>query len=501
MERPKILFALSDNVERVKLETVLRPLDIEAIIVKDGAGVIERAIKELPAVIVTDMDLKLIAAEKVLSILRHNTQSASIPFFFISDSALDISGFKPGIDTFLLRPLNAEEVLSRFTRSIESRSGRRTGEREIIGKLNQMGLPDILQFLNMNSRDGELRVTRGGRRGIVYIQNGEILNAVLEESEKEKALYRMLSWSDGEFEFVPCMVLVARKIRASSSTLLMEGMRQIDEYNRSINSLPDPKENLKVQKRESLPDGLHPAAYELLRHLKHYKRVSELINRSTYPDFEVYSAITALINRGFVEIDHESVQTNNGIFSIEESLHISERLSTRTASDAYPDTVKVFILSTSKKLVESFLELCILMSDFKVRSETLSSTSPDDGFGEVATLELTTGMEVLLFSVPVVHSMGPLLRAFSCDITGILLMTDTTESERLEELLLERDCLVEDKDVPVLHLCAARDRAQGLKEFKQSLSLDSDDTIMDFDTDSPELIVNIFRKLFAGLLA
>jgi DNA-binding response OmpR family regulator len=227
MEHPKVLFALSDNVERSKLETVLRPLDIEPIVVKDGAGLIERAVKEHPAVIVTDIGLKVIGAEKVLSILRHNAQSSSIPFFFISDRAIDIADFKPGTDTFLLRPLNAEEVLARFTRTLESGAGRRTGSREIIGKLNQMGLPDILQFLNINKRDGELRVARGALRGTIYLKKGEVLNAVLEGVDKEKALYRMLGWPDGEFEFIPCTVAMTRKILASSSNLLMEGMRQI----------------------------------------------------------------------------------------------------------------------------------------------------------------------------------------------------------------------------------------------------------------------------------
>ena len=500
MERPKILFALSDNVERVKLETVLRPLDIISIQAKDGAKVIERAIKELPAVIVTDMGLGLIGAEKVLSILRHNTHSSSIPFFFISDSALDIPGFKPGTDTFLLRPLNPEEVLSRFIRSIDNRSSRRTGESDIVGKLNQMSLTDILQFLNMNSREGELRVSRGPHRGIIFIQNGEVLNAVLEESEKEKALYRMLSWSYGEFEFTPCTVLTPRKIRASASTLLMEGLRQIDEYNRSISTLPDPEECLVLIKRKTVPDGLHPAAYELLRHLNYHAKVEELINRSTYPDFEVYSAITALINKGLVKIDHTGTQTNTGIFTIEESLHISEKLSARTAREEFPDTAKIFILSTSTKLVDKLLELCVLIPDFKVSANALASCSQGEGLGEVASLELTTGMEVLLFSVPVVHGMGPLLRAFSSNITGILLLTDTTGGERLEELVQERDRLVEAHNIPVLHLCAPLDIAQGLEEFQHSLSLDSDETLLSMNTTSPELVIDIFRRLFAGLL-
>ncbi|MBE9528923.1 MAG: DUF4388 domain-containing protein [Proteobacteria bacterium] len=501
MERPKILFALSDNVERSKLETVLRPLDIEPLVVNDGAGVIESAVKEAPAIIVTDMGLKVIALEKVLSILRNNAQSASIPFFFISDRAIDIPNFKPGTDTFLLRPLNAEEVLSRFTRTLESRAGRRTGAREIIGKLNQMGLPDILQFLNINRRDGELRVARGALSGTVFLKDGEVLNAVLEGVEKEKALYRMLSWPDGEFEFVPCTVTITRKILSSSSNLLMEGMRQIDEYNRSINSLPSPEECLNQVSKETVPEGLHPAAYEILRNLSLHKLVRELVERSTYPDFEVYSAITTLITKGLVKVDKKALGSGESIFSIEESLMISDRLASRTASYAYPDTAKVFILSTSPELVEKLLDGCGRVPDFKILSKSFFSDEATGGcFGEVASLKLTTGMEVLLFSVPVVHSMGPLLRAFSSNIIGILLITDTIDSETVEKLVQERDALSGATGVPTVHLCSPGDSPVGPGGFEKSLALGPNDTLWQFDTISSELVSNIFRQLMTELL-
>jgi hypothetical protein len=229
--------------------------------------------------------------------------------------------------------------------------------------------------------------------------------------------------------------------------------------------------------------------------------VSELVERSTYPDFEVYSAITALITKGLVKIDKKGKSAGASIFSIEESLGISEKLCSRTASYAYPDTAKIFILSTSAGLLEAFLDGCAMVPDFKIRPRSFFSDDSSGGhFGEVASLRLTTGMEILLFSVPVVHSMGPLLRAFSSNIIGILLMTDTIDSEAVGELVKERDTLIEATGVPVVHLCASGDSAIGPGGYEKSLALGPEDLLWEFDTASGELISNIFRQLMDALL-
>lgn len=67
----------------------------------------------------------------------------------------------------------------------------------------------------------------------MYIKDGEILNASIGDVEKGKALFRLLVWKDGRFEFLPKSIDMLPKIQGSFDNLLMEDMRQYDELERN----------------------------------------------------------------------------------------------------------------------------------------------------------------------------------------------------------------------------------------------------------------------------
>ena len=46
----------------------------------------------------------------------------------------------------------------------------------------------------------------------------------------EKALFRLLTWKSGSFKFLPSKVNVPHKINRSADNLIMEGLRQFDEW-------------------------------------------------------------------------------------------------------------------------------------------------------------------------------------------------------------------------------------------------------------------------------
>ena len=54
----------------------------------------------------------------------------------------------------------------------------------------------------------------------------------------EEAVYRLLTWTDGEFEVVFRNVRRKDVIKISSQALLMEGMRRLDEWGRLLEQLP-----------------------------------------------------------------------------------------------------------------------------------------------------------------------------------------------------------------------------------------------------------------------
>jgi CheY-like chemotaxis protein len=469
-----------------------------------------------------DLDLPVMDGPRVFGILRKNPGTSSIPFIFISDVVADLLGLKAGMATFLKRPFNPDEVYGRIRQVLLLSVGARSGEKEIEGKLSQMSLLDILQFLHLNKKEGELRVTAGQLTGLVYIKGGEVQNAVLDGVEKEKALFRLLGCVDGEFEFKPCSVQVNVRIRSSTSKLLMEGMRQHDELRKNAGNFPKATSRLKTKVRhEELPKGLAPVFYEVIQLLKIYSTVSDVVDHSTYPDYEVYKTLAAMISRGIVSEQQASAEEGGDFFTLEETLSIREMIVGRFSDIFSLNYARVLLVSTSGSLVDSFISRCARIPGFSVDTRTIFSQVPTgERFGEVARLRLAVGLDIVLFSAPTAKNMGPILKAFSTNLIGLIVLAGGGGGagvpggagvamgggeDKSAELTKERDEILSFRDVPSVHVIAPGEGGSGAggsdeSAWRKVLRITDSEPLFVLDDKDEKAAFGVFQTLLRDLL-
>lgn len=100
----------------------------------------------------------------------------------------------------------------------------------LAGELGLIGLFDLGQLLQLNGATGVLTVTREGRKGYLYFDGGQIVNAVDDEyHEGEGAAYRLFTWKAGSFEFRHEPPSGTRAIQESTEGLMLEAARRMDE--------------------------------------------------------------------------------------------------------------------------------------------------------------------------------------------------------------------------------------------------------------------------------
>ena len=169
--------------------------------------------------------------------LRENTASAHLPFFFVAQEEgerLATQCLEAGADDFFKKPPDLE-MLSIKIRNILALKSSRGTKQGISGALKDMSFTDIIQSLTTGDKDVEIRLHSGSRKGVIYIQQGEVIYAQAQEVEGQDAFYRMMTWVEGEFEIKACSALPARNIFESAMSLLMEGARMADDES----ELPD----------------------------------------------------------------------------------------------------------------------------------------------------------------------------------------------------------------------------------------------------------------------
>lgn len=204
----------------------------------DKAGVFS------PDLIMTDVLMEQMDGWTFVRTLRSRTETSMIPVIFLTalDSEEDrIRGFRLGADDYLAKPFRFEELNLRVERTLrsvgrmrETADGLRqheNGQVSLRGDLGQLGVSALLTILEMERKSGIL-VLQSELTGRVFIRAGTVVAAFIEGAKAQggaEAVYEMLSWSAGTFQFRALDVDMEDRIQSSTAHLLMEGARRIDE--------------------------------------------------------------------------------------------------------------------------------------------------------------------------------------------------------------------------------------------------------------------------------
>lgn len=102
------------------------------------------------------------------------------------------------------------------------------------GRLEQLGLSSLLVMMEMERKDGvlSLRDSDSGMVGRIFLRGGQVISAKLDEKpdlDGKQCVYTMLAWKAGTFSFSATRVDMEDTINSSTTHLLMEGARLIDE--------------------------------------------------------------------------------------------------------------------------------------------------------------------------------------------------------------------------------------------------------------------------------
>ena len=94
-------------------------------------------------------------------------------------------------------------------------------------------------------KNGILLVERTNETGRIFLRKGRVIRAAIDEPPVAgaAAVYQMLTWGTGSFDFLAGDVGGVDEIQASTTFLLMEGARRLDEAKAARRPRAAPQEN------------------------------------------------------------------------------------------------------------------------------------------------------------------------------------------------------------------------------------------------------------------
>jgi pSer/pThr/pTyr-binding forkhead associated (FHA) protein len=184
-------------------------------------------------------------------------------------------------------------------------ANRRAEPKMMQGNIEEIPLPDLLQLLSTSRKSGVLVLRSEWGTGRLYLRKGQIYFANVDESfdvSPRKAMFRMLTWDKGLFELEPPDDrTVIEEIQDSTEGLLMEGMRQLDEFRELSAKLP-PFEAIVSIPRPLEPRlrELKPQELDLIQTALDEATVQQIIDQSPQTDLDTAQALLSLLERGYL---------------------------------------------------------------------------------------------------------------------------------------------------------------------------------------------------------
>ena len=208
----------------------------------DGEDALARALARAPDLLITDVMMPKMDGWSLVRQLRSHTELAMLPVIFLTALSSEddrIRGFRLGADDYVTKPFRFEELdlrvaktLRRTAQTVQETRDQLAGT-GLRGDLTQVGLSSLLVLIEMERKTGLLQVrSPEGPSAQVLVREGKVVHARLDNADEPvdaECVYYLLTWAAGEFEFVSCLVEGVDRVNVSTTHLLMEGARLMDE--------------------------------------------------------------------------------------------------------------------------------------------------------------------------------------------------------------------------------------------------------------------------------
>ncbi len=172
------------------------------------------------------------------------------------------------------------------------------------GSLSELPLPDVIQLVSSSGKTGCFHLTDGDVKGQIYIQEGRIVHAQVEDLSGEEAVYQLAIWSRGEFFFETGAAVAANTITKTNTNLLMEAARRLDEWRVLQKKVP----SMELVPEFVIPEGregqinLNTSEWLILSKIDGRRSIKAIANASSHSTFEACKILYGLIATNLIRL-------------------------------------------------------------------------------------------------------------------------------------------------------------------------------------------------------
>lgn len=171
------------------------------------------------------------------------------------------------------------------------------------GSLSQFKIIDIVKLLTSEGKTGVLNLQRGKEKGEIYVIKGTLAHAICKDGVGEEAVFAMLTWSDGTFNFTQNVTSEEKTIEKNTLALLEEKIKQLEEW-QQIKEIISSQDIVFRLSSKRAPDEvkLKHDSWSVLSQIDGKKTVADISNELKMGEYDTARNLYSLFSSGLIEV-------------------------------------------------------------------------------------------------------------------------------------------------------------------------------------------------------
>ncbi len=172
----------------------------ESRLVSDPAQAVSAATEGQADLLIMELDLPEVSGIEIVRRLRRQPETRSLPILALSssDTSSDrIEALKAGVDDYLARPCDPEELMLRLDRVVGRRG---VAAPPLSGDLASHPIWGLLQYIQQTDKSGDLVIYGTKGSGKIVLQKGRVISARWQKLHGRDALLAIVDMQEGRFQ-------------------------------------------------------------------------------------------------------------------------------------------------------------------------------------------------------------------------------------------------------------------------------------------------------------
>ncbi len=399
------------------LEIRLSEQGFDVTVASSANVALEKAQGNAPDIVIADIMMPGMDGYALCERIRGTEHLSNIPFIFLSalaDTQDKVKGLRLGADDYLTKPFEFRELLARMEILLDRyaryrETFKRSEESEVAtsGRIEDLGVIDLLQMLSFGQKTGEVYLESSGEQGVLYLAAGKLIAANYRNKHGLAALPTLLSWSEGTFKVKLTESLsVIPSIQNQTDEAIFESLRELDEAERI-------KQELNL---DAVP-VIHANGRELNDEQSYIAEladgkltVRQLLTESPFSDFGTLEVLKTMISAGVAELGQRA--------------DIEEAGGDELKPQAITHVFNLVVIGTDRDSRNIFIHTV------SGEEDSLKSEDKVLNFGKV----VIGPYQFNLYGLPGAKRFAPLWQTFVAKVQGIILLANSGVEEEVANL-------------------------------------------------------------------